>query len=105
MPERLDVVPDELRGAAAEHRETADALAAVPAGNAAVMATLESLGPIFGEFREAGRALLEQRRQCYQQQALAHAELAERLLDAAARWDQHEADATRRLRDVGEDRP
>lgn len=102
MAERLDVIPEELRKAADEHRHTADQLAAVPAGHAAIMATLDSLGPIFAEFREAGRELLEQRRICYEQQAGAHAELSGHLLDAAGRWEQHEADAAGRLRDVAE---
>ena len=71
MAERLNVVPGELRAAAREHRDTADQLAGVPAGNAEVMSTLDSLGPIFAEFRTAGAELLEQRRVCYEQQAAA----------------------------------
>ena len=102
MAERLNVVPAELRRAAGEHRHTADQLAAVSSGHAGIMATLESLGPIFAEFREAGAQLLDQRRVCYEQQAAAHAELAEHLLDAAMRFEQHETDAARRLRDVAE---
>lgn len=102
MAERLNVVPDELRQAAGEHRDTAEYLATVPAGHAGIMATLESLGPIFAEFREAGRELLEQRRACYEQQAAAHAELADRLLEAAGRWEQHDADAAERLRTLPE---
>lgn len=102
MADRLDVAPDELRQAAGEHRRTAEHLAAVPAGHGDIMAALESLGPIFAEFREAGRELLEQRRVCYEQQADAHADLADRLVDAADSWEAHEADAARRLRDVGE---
>ena len=102
MAERLTVVPDELRQAAGEHRDTADQLAAVPGGHADILATLESLGPIFAEFREAGRELLDQRRVCYEQQAAAHAELADRLLDAAGRWERHDDDSARRLRDVAE---
>ncbi len=102
MAERLNVVPDELRQAADEHRHTADYLASVPAGHAGIMASLESLGPIFAEFREAGRELLDHRRICYQEQAAAHADLADRLLEAATRWEQHDADGARRLRDVAE---
>ena len=59
MAERLNVVPDELRQAAGEHRDTAEHLAAVPSGHADLLATLESLGPIFAEFREAGREEVE----------------------------------------------
>jgi hypothetical protein len=103
MAERLNVVPEELRRAAAEHRGTANDLASAPSSHAGIMATLDSLGPIFAEFREAGRDLLDQRRVCYEQQAAAHAELADRLTNAAARWEQHDADAARRLRDVPED--
>jgi len=102
MAERLNVVPDELRQAAGGHRDTAEYLAAVPSGHADIMESLESLGPIFAEFREAGRELLDQRRVCYEQQAAAHAELADRLLDAAGVWERHEADAARQLRGVAE---
>lgn len=102
MADRLNVVPDELRQAADEHRHTADYLASVPSNHADIMASLESLGPIFAEFREAGRELLDQRRICYQDQAAAHADLADRLLEAAGRWEQHDAEAARRLRDVAE---
>lgn len=103
MAERLNVVPEELRRAAGEHRQTAERLAAVPAGHAEIMATLDSLGPIFAEFRDAGRQLLDQRRVCYEQQAAAHAELADRLVDAAGSWEQHEAEAARQLRDIAGD--
>ena len=102
MAERLNVVPADLRGAAREHLETADQLAAVPAGNDEVMASLESLGPIFVELRDAGRELLGQRRVCYEQQAAAHADLAGRLSRAADTWEQHDADAADRLRAVAE---
>jgi hypothetical protein len=102
MADRLNVVPDELRQAAEQHRHTADYLASVPSNHPEIMASLESLGPIFAEFREAGHELLDQRRLCYQDQAAAHTDLAERLLEAAARWQEHDADAARRLRDVAE---
>lgn len=100
MTERLNVVPGELRQAAGEHRQTAEQLGAVSAGHAEVMATLDSLGPIFAEFRDAGAELLEQRRVCYEQQAAAHAELADRLDDAADVWESQDADAAQRLRSV-----
>ena len=47
MPDSIRVTPDELRQAAQLHREAAEQLAAVPLNNATVMATLESLGPVF----------------------------------------------------------
>lgn len=97
MAERLNVVPGELRAAAREHRQTADHLAAVPAGNAQVMATLDSLGPIFAEFRAAGAELLDQRRACYEQQAAAHAEMADRLTRVAQVWEDQDEEAARKL--------
>ncbi len=100
MAEHLNVVPAQLRQAAGEHRDTADYLATVPGRQADIMSTLESLGPIFAEFREAGRELLDQRKFCYEQQATAHAELAHRLDRAADFWEQHDEDAARQLRDV-----
>ena len=100
MPDQVNVVPQELRQAAAMHRDTAEYLGTVPANNAAVMATLESLGPVFAELREAGSDLLEQRRVCYEKQAVAHTELADRLSYAADSWEQQDADAADVLRAV-----
>lgn len=100
MAEHLQVAPDELRRAARHHRETAEQLSAVPDGHAAIMASLDSLGPIFGELRDAGAELLDQRRECYEQQAAAHAELAENLTTAAKLWEQQDAEAAGELRGV-----
>lgn len=105
MPEHLNVVPEDLRRAAREHRETAEHLAAVPAGNAEVMASLESLGPIFAELCDAGQELLDQRRVCYEQQAAAHADLAERLSRAAQVWEQQDAEGAARLSAIAETGP
>lgn len=103
MAEHLDVAPEELRRVAGEHRDTAEHLRAAPARNAGIMASLESLGPVFAELRDAGRDLLEQRRACYDHQAAAHEELADRLDQAAAIWEQHDRDAAQRITTVAED--
>jgi hypothetical protein len=103
MAERLNVSPEELREAARAHREIADNLRTAGSHGAAVMATLESLGPVFAELRDAGRDLLVQRRACYEQQALAHADLADQLSHAADVWVQHAADAAGDLCAVVED--
>ena len=102
MTEHLDVAPEELRSAAVYHRGTAEYLRAVPADNAGIMASLESLGPVFAELRDAGRELLDQRRAC-QQQAAAHDDLADHLDRAAAVWEHHDIDAATRLRAVTEE--
>lgn len=98
MAEHLNVVPGELRQAAREHRHTAERLSAVPAGQAEVLASLNSLGPIFAEFRAAGADLLDQRRLCYEQQSAAHAEMAQRLEQAADAFESQDAEAAQRLR-------
>lgn len=105
MADRLNVVPEDLRRAALEHLATADRLRAVPGGHPEIMAALESLGPVFAELRDAGRELLEQRRSCYEKQAAAHADLAERLSEAANAWERQDTDDARRLRDVAEGGP
>ncbi len=105
MADRVSVVPDELRRAAVEHRQAADRLGAVPQNHAAILASLESLGPIFAELRDAGRELLEQRRACYQEQSAAHAELADKLHAAAEVWEQQDAQAAGRLRGLAEGGP
>jgi excreted virulence factor EspC (type VII ESX diderm) len=95
MADPIRVVPAHLREAAAHHQETSDYLRTVPSSHAAIQESLDSLGPIFGELRDAGRDLLELRRQCYEQQADDHADMAEKLVISAAAWEQHEQDAAR----------
>jgi hypothetical protein len=102
MADHLNVIPDEFRRAARQHREAADQLGAVPAIHAELIASLESLGPIFGEFREAGRQVLEQRRICYEEQAAAHADLADKLDLAAGIWEQQDADAAAALQGLAQ---
>ncbi|MCW1958893.1 MAG: ESX-1 secretion-associated protein [Mycobacterium sp.] len=97
MAEQLNVAPDELRRAAHEHRQTAESLAVASAGHAEVMTSLESLGPVFAEFRTAGAELLDQRRACYEQQAAAHAEMADRLDHAADVWEGQDVEGAERL--------
>jgi hypothetical protein len=104
MADRIHVVPANLREAAAHHQETSDYLRTVKWSHPAIQESLDSLGPIFGELREAGRELLEQRRVCYEHQADSHAELADNLTTSAAMWEQHESDAAsefERIRDDG----
>ena len=97
MADSIHVVPAHLRQAAARHQETSDYLRTVPSSHEAIQESLDSLGPIFGELRDAGRELLELRRQCYEQQAADHADLADKLTTSAAIWEQHEQDAARNL--------
>ena len=79
MADSIQVVPAHLRQAATRHQETSDYLRTVPSSHEAIQESLDSLGPIFGELRDAGRELLELRRQCYEQQAADHADLADKL--------------------------
>jgi hypothetical protein len=100
MADSIRVVPAHLREAASHHRETSDYLRTVPSSHPAIQESLDSLGPIFGELREAGRELLELRRQCYEQQADDHADMADKLTMSAAMWEQHERDAARSFRGI-----
>lgn len=97
MADSIHVVPAHLRQAAAHHRETSDYLRTVPSSHEAIQESLDSLGPIFGELRDAGRELLELRRQCYEQQAADHADLADKLTASATMWEEHEQNAARDL--------
>lgn len=98
MAELINIDPTELRRAAEAHRRTAEQLSGVPSTHDQILASLDSLGPVFTELRDAGRELLEQRRTCYLQQAAAHADLADTLLQAADAWEYHEAAAVQRLK-------
>ncbi|MBV9722907.1 MAG: ESX-1 secretion-associated protein [Mycobacterium sp.] len=103
MADRIHVVPAHLREAAGQHQETSDYLRTIPSSHQAIQESLDSLGPIFGELREAGRELLEQRRVCYEQQADDHAEIAANLVRTANLWEEHEAKAVRRFEDIPDD--
>jgi hypothetical protein len=103
MADRIHVVPANLREAAGHHQETSDYLRTVQSSHPAIQESLDSLGPIFGELREAGRELLEQRRLCYEQQADSHADVANKLTKSAAMWEQHESDAAREIERIHDD--
>lgn len=95
MADRIQVVPAQLRQAAAHHEQTSDYLRTIPSSHAAIQESLDSLGPIFGELRDAGRELLALRQQCYEKQADDHADIADDLTQSAAMWEEHEQEAAR----------
>jgi hypothetical protein len=103
MADRIYVVPENLRQAAGHHQETSEYLRTLPGSHQAIQDSLDSLGPIFGELREAGRELLEQRRMCYEQQADSHAQMAENLTKSASMFEEQEAQAVQRLKRVSDD--
>lgn len=105
MADMIRVDPANLRDAAAKHTEAADYLRTVPATHDAIQESLDSLGPIFSELREAGRELLEQRRLCYHQQADDHAAMADNLGKSATYWEQHEEDRAGVFRSLGDQLP
>jgi hypothetical protein len=96
-------VPADLREAAGHHQETSEYLRTLPASHAAIQRSLDSLGPIFADLREAGRELLERRRLCYEQQADNHAEIAENLTKSAGMWERHEAEAAAKFDRIADD--
>jgi len=103
MADRIHVVPDNLRQAAGHHQETSEYLRTLPSSHHAIQASLDSLGPIFGELREAGRELLEQRRVCYEQQADSHSQMAENLTKSASMFEEQEAESVQRIGRVSDD--
>jgi Excreted virulence factor EspC, type VII ESX diderm len=103
MADRIHVVPDNLRQAAGHHQETSEYLRTLPSSHQAIQDSLDSLGPIFGELREAGRELLEQRRMCYEQQADRHEKMAENLTKSASMFEEQEAQTVQRLKRISDD--
>jgi CHASE3 domain sensor protein len=104
MADRIVVVPENLREAADHHQQTSDYLRTVPSSHPAIQESLDSLGPIFSELREAGSELLEQRRQCYEQQADDHADMAQHLRTSATMWEQHEQEAADKFKRLDDGR-
>ncbi|BBZ02142.1 hypothetical protein MCHIJ_15790 [Mycolicibacterium chitae] len=96
----INVDLDNLRAAAVQHARAAEHLRVVPETHHDIQQSLDSLGPIFADLRDAGRALLEQRRACYEQQAEDHVEMARYLEHAAASWETGEQDAAQQIRAV-----
>jgi hypothetical protein len=103
MADRIHVVPENLRQAASHHQETSDYLRTLPSSHQAIQESLDSLGPIFGELREAGRELLEQRRLCYEQQADCHAQMADNLTKSASMWEAQEAESAQKVERLSDD--
>jgi hypothetical protein len=103
MKEQIHVVTDSLREAAGHHQKAAEYLSTIPASHGEIQASLDSLGPIYSGLREAGRQLLEERRQCYEGQAAEHAEMAHNLTIAAAMWEQNQQDAAAKFRGIIDD--
>jgi hypothetical protein len=100
MADITRVDPANLRDAAAHHGDAADYLRTVPSSHDAIQESVDSLGPIFGELREAARELLDQRRLCYEQQAQDHATMADNLTRSAEHWEQHEVETATKMRGV-----
>jgi excreted virulence factor EspC (type VII ESX diderm) len=103
MADRIHVVPDNLRQAAGHHQETSEYLRTLPSSHQAIQESLDSLGPIFGELREAGRELLEQRRLCYEQQADSHSEMADNLTKSASMWEAQDAESAQEIKRISDD--
>jgi hypothetical protein len=92
-----------LRQAASHHQETSEYLRTLPSSHQAIQESLDSLGPIFGELREAGRELLEQRRLCYEQQAEDHSQMADNLTKSASMWEAQEAESAQEIERISPD--
>jgi len=93
MPEKIHVNQDVLTNAAGNHQAASDYLSTVPASHEGIQATLNSLGPIYGDFRQAASALLDARKNCYDDQSSEHATVSDNLHRAVATWNKHEDDA------------
>jgi len=103
MADQIHAVPANMRAAAAHHQETSEHLRTVPSTHEAIQECLDSLGPIFGELREAGRELLEQRRQCYLLQADDHADMTQNLTISAELWKEQDVESARTLGGIADE--
>lgn len=104
MPEQIRVNQGVLTNAAGHHQEASDYLATVPASHEGILAALNSLGPIYGDFRRAAGSLLDARKNCYDDQSSEHSEMSDNLNLAVATWNEHENDAVKTFRHVTDGR-
>ncbi len=98
MPEKIHVNQDVLTNAAGHHQEASDYLSTVAASHEAIQATLNSLGPIYGDFRQAAGSLLDARKDCYEDQSSEHSTVSDNLHRAVAMWNTNEDDAANAFR-------
>lgn len=104
MSQEIRVNQGVLTNAAGHHQEAADYLGTVSASHEGIRATLNSLGPIYGDLRDAADALLEARKNCYDAQSSEHSQVADNLNLAVATWNQHEDDAVKTFRHLTDGR-
>lgn len=104
MAEKIHVDQGVLTNAAGNHQQASDYLATVAASHEAIQATLTALGPIYGDFRRAADALLDARKNCYDDQSSEHAEMSDNLNLAVATWNRHEDDAAKAFRHLPDGR-
>lgn len=104
MPENIHVDQGVLTNAAGNHRQASDYLATVPASHDGIRTALSALGPIYGDFRRAADALLDARKNCYDDQSSEHSEMSHNLDLAVATWNKHEDDAAKAFRHLTDGR-
>ena len=104
MSEKVHVDPGVLADAAGHHREASAYLSTASSCHEDIRAALDSLGPIYGDFRRAAESMLDARQACYDGQSAEHALMSENLKLAAATWTQHEQGAAEAFRNLTDGR-
>lgn len=104
MPEKIHVDQGVLADAALDHQRASDYLATVSDSHEGIRAALNSLGPIYGDLREAAGSLLDARKNCYDDQSSEHAQMSDNLNQAAAAWDTEQQDAVAAFRHLTDGR-
>lgn len=104
MPQEIHVNNAVLTKAAGNHQETSDYLATVSASHEGIRTMLSSLGPIYGDLRQAADSMLDARKGCYDSQAGEHSDVAGNLHGAVSTWNKHEDDAARSFRNLNDGR-
>ncbi|OBH18227.1 ESX-1 secretion-associated protein [Mycolicibacter terrae] len=104
MPEKIHVDQAVLTNAAGNHQQASDYLATVAASHEGIRTTLNALGPIYGDFRQAAGSLLDARKNCYDDQSSEHSQVSDNLNRAVATWNKHEDDSAAAFRHLTDGR-
>lgn len=95
--QNIRITPDVLRQLAAQHDSIADEIASARSAGQEIMASVATHGPIMHAFKDAVADVVDRRDTAFAAHEADHRAAADKLRDAAARFDEQEGINAARL--------